>query len=80
MTENNTTTVNRKGMITIPAATRKRHKLYAGKEIAVMKMEGTNTLIPILTKEELEKSRVTLSSTMEEIYDESRKEELELEN
>ncbi len=79
MTENNTTKVNRKGMITIPAAIRKRHDLYAGREIAVMELEGTITLIPILTEEELEKSKVTPLSTMEKSYDESRKEELELE-
>ncbi len=47
--------------------------------IAVLDIEGTITLIPILTSEELEMSKITPLSVMEKIYDESRKEELELE-
>jgi AbrB family looped-hinge helix DNA binding protein len=79
MIKDYTTKVNEKGMITIPAAIRKRHNLSAGREIAVMEIEGVITIIPIMTKEELLKSRVTPLAEMEKIYDEARKEELELE-
>jgi AbrB family looped-hinge helix DNA binding protein len=78
-TKEYTTKINEKGMITIPAAIRKRHDLSAGREIAVMEIEGVITIIPIMTKEELLKSRVTPLAEMEKIYDEARKEELELE-
>ncbi|MEX2716887.1 MAG: AbrB/MazE/SpoVT family DNA-binding domain-containing protein [Candidatus Sigynarchaeum springense] len=79
MIKDYTTKINGKGMITIPAPIRKKHNLTPGREIAVMEIEGVITIIPIMTEKELLESRVTPIAEMEKIYDDARKEELELE-
>ncbi|HME52607.1 MAG TPA: AbrB/MazE/SpoVT family DNA-binding domain-containing protein [Candidatus Lokiarchaeia archaeon] len=78
--KNKTITVNEKGMITIPYQLRKKYNLSKGSEVAVIEIEGNITVIPLMTKEEFEASRVTSASEMEKVLDQITEEELELEN
>jgi bifunctional DNA-binding transcriptional regulator/antitoxin component of YhaV-PrlF toxin-antitoxin module len=71
--------VNEKGMITIPFQLRKKHNITKGKEVAIVEIDGNITIIPVLSKEELEASRTITLAEMEAAIDESTKHELELE-
>ena len=79
ITKNRTITINEKGMITIPYQLRKKHNLSKGREVAVVEIEGNITIIPLMTREEFEASRVTSAAMTEKTLDEITKEELELE-
>ena len=75
-----TITMNRKGMVLIPASLRKKYQFHEGSKFIILDIEGKLELIPIYddfteiqqicpTREEFQKS-----------YEESREVELELEN
>ena len=71
--------INDKGMVTIPFQLRKKHNLHKGTEVAVVEIDGNITIIPIMSKEEFEKSRIISLPEMEKAFNESMDEELELE-
>ena len=71
--------VTNKGMISIPAAIRKKHNISDGDYIIVKEEEdGVIKLIPIESIESLRKQALT-AEEFKAIYNESRKEDLELE-
>ena len=69
--------VNQKGMITIPRLIRKKYKIQPGTEVAVVELEGVICIIPI---RDIETTRNISVEEFEKSIDESRVEELELEN
>ncbi|HME53589.1 MAG TPA: AbrB/MazE/SpoVT family DNA-binding domain-containing protein [Candidatus Lokiarchaeia archaeon] len=79
MTRMKNLAINEKGMVTIPYQLRKRHNLHKGTEVAVVEIDGNITIIPIMSKEEFEKSRTITLSEMEKAYNESYDQEVELE-
>nr|MDO8112042.1 AbrB/MazE/SpoVT family DNA-binding domain-containing protein [Candidatus Sigynarchaeota archaeon] len=72
-------TVNEKGMITIPFQLRKKHNIIKGTEVAIVEIDGNITIIPVLSRKDLEASRSITLAEMETAIDESTKHELELE-
>ncbi len=78
MVTNNVVKITNNGMISIPAALRKKYNLKDGKYVMVIEDEGTLRIIPIEKTEDLQKRSVTFERMLE-IMKESRKEELELE-
>ncbi|MBN2150121.1 MAG: AbrB/MazE/SpoVT family DNA-binding domain-containing protein [Candidatus Lokiarchaeota archaeon] len=66
-------------MITIPFHLRKKHRIAKGTEVAVVEIDGNITIIPVLSKEELEASRTITLADMGAAMDESTKQDLELE-
>jgi len=70
--------ITNRGMISIPAALRKKYGLKDGGYMMVIEDEGSLRLIPIKNIEELRKGAIT-TEEMLKIMEESRKEELELE-
>lgn len=71
--------VTNKGMISIPAAIRKKHNISDGDYIIIKEEEdGVIKLIPIETIESLRKQAPTVEE-FKAIYNESRKEDLESE-
>lgn len=76
----NTVTVNSKGMITIPKDIREKYHLEKGTDVAVIDIEGNITIIPILSKDELDKTKTLTVEELARIYEKSREDELEIEN
>ena len=70
--------VTNKGMISIPADIRKKHKIKDGDYIIVTEENGEIKIIPIESEESLRKKGLTVEE-FREIYKKSRKEDLELE-
>lgn len=71
--------VTNKGMISIPAAIRKKYNINDGDYVVVREDEdGTLRLIPIESIESLRKRALTIDESRE-IYKQSRKEDKELE-
>ena len=70
--------INKKGMVTIPAKIRKKYALHEGSEVAFVELEGAIVLVPVLDFESLQ-SFLPSRKQMEEIYDESRELEIQLE-
>ena len=70
--------VTNKGMISIPAGIRKKHKIKDGDYIIVTEENGEIKIIPIESEESLRKKGLTVKE-FREIYEKSRKEDLELE-
>ncbi len=71
--------VTNKGMISIPAAIRKKHNIFDGDYIIIKEEEdGVIKLIPIETIESLRKRALTVEE-FKAIYNNSRKEDLESE-
>ncbi len=71
-------TITNNGMITIPAALRKKHNLKDGDKVLVLEDEGNLKIIPIIPIEELRKDSYT-SEEMQAQMEKSRKEEIERE-
>ncbi|MBN2155245.1 MAG: AbrB/MazE/SpoVT family DNA-binding domain-containing protein [Candidatus Lokiarchaeota archaeon] len=71
--------VNRKGMVTIPSNLRKKYNLQEGSEVAFLDIMGNLVLVPILSIEEIRK-QMPPAKEMLKSYEESRKQEIQLEN
>jgi AbrB family looped-hinge helix DNA binding protein len=71
-------TVTNNGMITIPAALRKRYNLKDGDKVLVIEDEGTLRIIPIIPIEELRKNSYSCEE-MQAQMEKSRKEDIERE-
>ncbi|MHA1968019.1 MAG: AbrB/MazE/SpoVT family DNA-binding domain-containing protein [Candidatus Hodarchaeales archaeon] len=71
--------ISNHGRITIPAEFRKKMKLKDGQKVIFIEDEGSLRIIPILTTENLRKRSIN-AKEMEQVYNESQQEELELEN
>ncbi len=71
-------TITNNGMITIPAALRKKYNLKDGDKVLVLEDEGNLKIIPIIPIEELRKDSYT-SEEMQAQMEKSRKEEIERE-
>jgi AbrB family looped-hinge helix DNA binding protein len=71
--------VNEKGMITIPFQLRRKYNINKGTEVAIVEIDGNITIIPILSKAELEASRTITLAEMEAAIEDSTKQELEIE-
>ncbi len=73
------TTISNHGRITIPANYRNKMGLHDGLKVMVLEDEGGLRIIPILDVEAIRKMSVT-AAEMEQIYNESKDEDRELEN
>ncbi len=78
MTLDNVVKITNRGMITIPAALRKKYGLQDGDQVLVVEDEGMLKIIPIESIEYLQNRSVT-TKEMVDILKRSREEELELE-
>jgi AbrB family looped-hinge helix DNA binding protein len=64
-------------MITIPKEIRKKNNIQPGSEVAIVELEGIITVIPI---KDIKSTRNITLKEMEQSIEESREEELRLEN
>ncbi|MHA1112410.1 MAG: AbrB/MazE/SpoVT family DNA-binding domain-containing protein [Promethearchaeota archaeon] len=71
--------VNRKGMVTIPSKLRKKYNIKEGTEVAFLDIMGNLVLVPVLEIEEIRKQMPTAQQMLKS-YEESREEEIQLEN
>jgi len=73
-------TMNKKGMVLIPATLRKKYKFHEGSKFIILDIEGKLELIPIYNDfQEIQKICPT-KEEFQQSYEESREIELELEN
>ena len=70
--------ITNRGMVSIPAAFRKKYDLKDGNYVIVLEEEGTLRLIPLKSTEQLQEESISVEE-MRNIIAETRKEELELE-
>ncbi len=70
--------ITNRGMVSIPAAFRKKYDLKDGNYVIVLEEEGTLRLIPLKSTEQLQEESVSVEEMLN-IIAESRKEDLELE-
>ena len=70
--------ITNRGMVSIPAAFRKKYDLKDGNYVIVLEEEGTLRLIPLKSTEQLQEESISVEEMLK-IIAESRKEELELE-
>ena len=75
-----TVIVNRRGMITIPAALREKYGIYEGSRVAFVEIDGKIEFIPIRSIEEMESACTASLEESSKIYDENKDLELKLEN
>jgi len=78
MTSKTVVKITNRGMVSIPAAFRKKYDLKDGNYVSVLEEEGTLRLIPLKSTEQLQEESIP-AEEMLKIIAESRKEELELE-
>ena len=78
MTSKTIVKITNRGMVSIPAAFRKKYDLKDGNYIIVLEEEGTLRLIPLKSTEQLQEESIP-AKEMLKIIAETRKEELELE-
>ena len=78
MTSKTVVKITNRGMVSIPAAFRKKYGLKDGNYVIVLEEEGTLRLIPFKSTEQLQEESISVEE-MRNIIAESRKEELELE-
>ena len=78
MTSKTIVKITNRGMVSIPAAFRKKYDLKDGNYVIVLEEEGTLRLIPLKSTEQLQEESISVEE-MRNIIAESRKEELELE-
>jgi len=72
-------TITNRGMITIPAAIRKRFSLKDGDQVVIIEDEGTLRIIPVVSEETLRENSCS-PKEMITMLERSRAEERELEN
>ena len=70
--------ITNRGMVSIPAAFRKKYDLKDGNYVIVLEEEGTLRLIPLKSTEQLQEESISVEE-MRNIIADSRKEDLELE-
>ena len=78
MTSKTVVKITNRGMVSIPAAFRKKYDLKDGNYVIVLEEEGTLRLIPLKSTEQLQEESIP-AEEMLKIIAETRKEELELE-
>jgi len=76
---NKTITVNRKGMITLPAIIRKKYNIHEGSELIILDIGGKLEIIPIYNDFIKIQQKLSSRKIVEKSYEESFKTELELE-
>lgn len=80
MMVNKTIVVNRKGMITLPAAIRRKYNIHEGSKLVLLDIEGSLEIVPIYDDfTELQK-KLSSRKVVEKSYEESFKIEMKLEN
>lgn len=79
MSSKNTMKITNRGMISIPSAFRKKFGLEDGQQVLFIEDEGALRLIPIKDRKNLIKKSIS-SKKMLEIINETRKDDLEIEN
>jgi len=60
-------TITNKGMITIPAAFRKRYNLTDGDKILIIEDEGTLKIIPLKNEDELKKDSYSTKEMLQQM-------------
>lgn len=78
MIAKNIVKITNRGMVSIPAAFRKKYNLKDGNYVMVVEDEGTLRLIPIRSTKELQEMGPTVEEVLK-VLKESRNEDLELE-
>jgi len=76
---NKTITVNRKGMITLPAVLRKKYNIHEGSELVILDIDGKLEIVPIYDDFAEIQQKLSSRKVIEKSYEESIKIELELE-
>jgi len=76
---NKTITVNRKGMITLPAVLRKKYNIHEGSKIVILDIDGKLEIVPIYDDFAKIQQKLSSRKVIEKSYEESIKTELELE-
>ena len=77
---NKAITVNRKGMITLPAPLRKKYNLHEGSQIVILDIEGKLEIVPIFDDFDQIHKMLSSRKIMEKSYEESIEIELKLED
>ncbi len=75
-----TVIVNKRGMITIPAALREKYGIIEGSRIAFVEIDGKIEFIPVRNVEEMESACTATLEESSKVYDENKDLELKLEN
>lgn len=75
-----TVTVNSKGMITIPKDIREKHHLGKGTDVAVIEIEGAITIIPVLSTDELARTKTLPLEALARIYENNREGDVEIDD
>ena len=70
--------MNKKGRITIPSRIRKLEGFKEGQKFAFLKTEDGYTLVPLLTKQQLQEDLID-SKVLSESFDNAHKSDIELE-
>jgi len=70
--------MNKKGRITIPSRIRKIEGFKEGQKFAFLKTEDGYTLVPLLTKQQLQEDLID-SKVLSESFDNAHKSDIELE-
>jgi AbrB family looped-hinge helix DNA binding protein len=73
-----TTIMDKKGKITVPAKIRKEQNFKEGTEFAFLRTPDGLVLVPLLTRDELLKSKID-KIQLKKVVEENEREELELE-
>ena len=76
---NKTITVNRKGMITLPAALRKKYNIQEGSELIILDINGKLEIVPIYDDFTKIQEKLSSRKVIEDSYEESIKKEIKLE-
>ena len=76
---NKTITVNRKGMITIPANLRKKYNIHENSQLIILDIDGRLEIMPIYDDFSKIQQKLSTRNIMKKNYDESINIELELE-
>ena len=74
------TTINAKGMITIPVEIRKKYNLMEGSEISILDIDGQLSIIPIYESFSEVQKMLASRQAMVDIQEKLHEEELLLEN
>ena len=77
---NKTITVNRKGMITLPALLRKKYNIHEGSKLAILDIEGKLEIVPLYDDFGKVQQKLSSRKVMEKTYEDSIHSELELED
>ena len=76
---NKTISVNRKGMITLPAALRKKYDIREGSQLIILDIEGKIEIVPLYDDFGQVQQKLSTRKVMEKSYEASIPIELDLE-